>query len=128
MKTKQELTGTDASIEISLKEYGIAWKEQENDIIFHYGIHTSPDEYGSEEYDRFDNCFINKDTIIIKEYDWADFETVQSFVGLTQKEFTKQPLVQQIQTLLAYYGYENIFGSSYWAGRTFDEVIANDNN
>lgn len=106
-------TGPDASLDVSLFEYGIAYKVTDNEILFIYGT-----QYGYDEYIRFDRCTINTDINIAEEYDWADLKTVQSSNGYSTKDWNALPLEQKITDLLRYYGYENLFGSSYWEGFT----------
>jgi hypothetical protein len=50
------------------------------------------------------------------EFDWANFDDVYSFAGMDSIDWNELELPQKISDLLSYYGYENIFGSSYWEG------------
>ena len=113
--------GPDACLAISLFEYGIAWKVMEKpergqfeagDIAFIYGIG------GNGEYNRFDRVTVKDFTPdeFENEYNWADFEDVARFAGGPLKEWRQFPTVHKIQDLLQYYGYENVFGTSYWEG------------
>jgi len=106
-------TGPDASLDVSLFEYGIAYKVTDDEILFIYGT-----QYGYNEYTRFDRCTINTDINIAEEYDWADLKAVQSVNGYSTKDWNTLPLEQKITDLLRYYGYENVFGSSYWESFT----------
>jgi hypothetical protein len=110
---KAGFTGPDASLDVSLFEYGIAYKVTDDEILFIYGT-----QYGYNEYTRFDRCTINTDINIAEEYDWADLKAVQSVNGYSTKDWNTLPLEQKITDLLRYYGYENLFGSSYWKGFT----------
>ena len=110
---KAGFTGPDASLDESLFEYGIAYKVTDDEILFIYGT-----QYGYDEYIRFDRCTINTDIDIAKEYDWADLKAVQSVNGYSTKDWNTLPLEQKITDLLRYYGYDNLFGSSYWEGFT----------
>ncbi|KKU08886.1 MAG: hypothetical protein UX12_C0028G0003 [Candidatus Collierbacteria bacterium GW2011_GWC1_45_47] len=120
MKTRYEyditkIEGPDADIETSLKEYGIAWIEGPEDIIFYYGI-----EHDDTGYVRFDFCVIDRNLDIKNEYDWAEFDRVSASIG---SDIFEGSLIQQIQDLVSYYGYEEIFGSSYWAGIPYEGVF-----
>lgn len=106
-------TGPDASLDISLFEYGIAYKVTDKEILFIYGT-----QYGYDEYIRFDRCTIDTDINIAEEYDWADLKAVHASHGYSAKVWNALPLEQKITDLLRYYGYENVFGSSYWEGFT----------
>jgi hypothetical protein len=112
--------GTDACLAISLFEYGLAWKEDEKQIEFIYGI-TAHDRNSEPCFNRFDRCSFDLDLDVRKEFDWADFEEVESFIGSTSQEFDRLPLPQKISDLVSYYGFENIFGSSYWEGFEIQE-------
>lgn len=104
-------TGPDASLNVSLFDYGLAYKVTNDEILFIYGT-----QYGYNEYIRFDRCTIKTDINIQEEYDWTDLPAVHSTMGYSAKDWNTLPLEQQMTDLLNYYGYENIFGSSYWEG------------
>lgn len=106
-------TGPDASLDVSLFDYGISYKVTDDEILFIYGT-----QYGYDEYIRFDRCTINTDINIAEEYDWADLKTIQSSNSYSTKDWNALPLEQKITDLLRYYGYENLFGTSYWNGFT----------
>jgi len=114
-----KMEGVDADIETSLKEYGLAWIEGETETMFYYGLaHDMQDGFVS-----FDFCTIANDLAVHAEYDWIDeWEGVYSFTGMTEEEWNAMPLPSKIQDLVQYYGRENIFGSSYWEGLTYEEV------
>ena len=114
-----ELEGPDVNIEISLKEYGIAWKIGETETRFYYGTKHSGEEYVGFDWASFENTLD-----VNKEFDWADFPAIWSFTGMAQKDWEKIPLTQKIQDLLAYYGTENIFGG-YTEPMTYEEIITN---
>lgn len=103
--------GTDACLATSLFEYGLAWKEDNNQIEFIYGICIE-----GTEYNRFDRCTFDLDLDIRKEFDWADFNEVASFTGMNSTEWDNLPLPFKMNDLVRYYGFENVFGSSYWEG------------
>lgn len=106
--------GWDVDMTISLYEYGIIWKtidepdEDGEDTFFLY-------EIGSRRWDR---CGMSSSTDLAKEYNWADFNSVADMHGITLNEYNKLPFVERIVMLHKAYGYENIFGGSYWQGFT----------
>lgn len=112
----KKLQGNDASQEISLKEYGLAWIETKTDILFYYSIDT--------DNTRFDFCSIPKDYDVFKEHNWADWADVENYVGSPMKD---QYLTQQITDLMSYYGAENIFGISHCEGLIYPQVISGGN-
>ena len=109
-----KMEGVDMDIEISLKEYGLAWIETDKDILFYYGIDRNEK---TTDYNRFDFCSFEKDIDIKNEFDWVDFKAVASFTGVDDYK-GKIHLANIVFDLLCYYGYENVFGSSYWEGLT----------
>tara|TARA_B100001093_G_scaffold399831_1_gene387338 strand:- start:270 stop:656 length:387 start_codon:yes stop_codon:yes gene_type:complete len=113
---KNGYIGTDACLAISLFEYGLAWKEDDKQIEFIYGISVE-----GTEYNRFDRCTFDLDIKAEEEFDWADFDEVASFSGLTVEQFRALPLSSQIYNLQVHYGFENVFGSSYWEGFEIQE-------
>ena len=110
-----KLQGVDADIEISLKEYGFAWIDQDDEVLFYYGI-----QMNDSEYNRFDFCSFNKVTDIKQEFDWADFDDVSEYIG---EDIMNLSFVQQVEVLNRYYGYENVFGSSCWEGLTYEDIF-----
>lgn len=112
------LTGVDVNIEISLKEYGFAWIESDSEILFYYGIAVEENECGDMDYIKFDFVSIDKTIDIKEEYDWVDFAEIESFNDM----FFEESPPYQIYTLLNYYGPENVFGSSYFEGLTYNEI------
>jgi len=114
------IQGVDADVETSLKEYGLAWIETRTDILFYYGVN-----HDDENYINFDFCSFDKDVDVIKEFDWVDFDAVCNFLGSTLEEFKTLDITFQITALVNYYGFENIFGSTYWEGLTYQQIMMN---
>ena len=104
--------GPDACLMISLFEYGLAWKKEGDEVLFIYGIKVG----NNGDYVRFDRCTLSADTDPTKEWDWADFPNVVDCMGCTLEEWLECPLTCQVNDLLSYYGFENVFRSSYWEG------------
>ncbi len=124
MQTRQEydhnrMQGSDVDIETALKEYGLAWIETDKDILFYYGIMRGFDG-DNHEYTQFDFCSIDKDIDIKEEYDWMEFDRLESFVGHGLMEYG---LIGFIEAALHYYGSEEVFGASYWEGLTYNEIV-----
>lgn len=110
--------GTDADLATSLFEYGLAWKEEGNQIEFIYAIGG---DYDKVEYNKFDRITFNTDLDVRKEFDWADFEELEKAGGLTSDQFDALELPFKINDLIGYYGFENVCGSSYWEGFAIEE-------
>jgi len=118
----KEYDGIDANLAISLYEYGMIWakriKDHENDYHFIYGVGMGKNtETGETEYNQFDHADIPINCNLEEEYNWVKWNGVNSFVGYDILETVKNNpdfLPQAIHDLVSYYGYENIFGSSYY--------------
>lgn len=113
-----KLQGIDVCIETSLKEYGFAWMERENDFLFYYGI--AIDSKG--EYTSFDYCYISKDCNVEKEFDWVNWKDFLHCLSTFSINWLAFSLPRKIYDLIGYYGYENVFGTSYNEGRTYKEI------
>lgn len=101
--------GNDVSLDISLFEYGLIWKQEETEFKFIYGVRVND----QGEYDGFDWGTIAVDADLYTEFDWANFTAVLECLGLSESEWDDLPLPARVYGLLAYYGYQNIFGDSY---------------
>lgn len=123
------IQGPDADIEISLKEYGFAWVEGEEDYLFYYGI-----KHENSDYTRFDFGTFPKDLDVVKEFSWMDESDRDSFAQAYGYENWEEYWEEQhpfslpniIYDLTSYWGYENIFGSTYWAGLEYIEIFTKD--
>ncbi len=99
--------GQDVSIDISLKEYGVAWQVLGSKTKFVYGVEWN----GSKgEFTAFDHCFFDSDIDVFSDFDWVEFDSIYSYTGLSADQWKELPMPQKITDLLSYYGRENIFG------------------
>jgi hypothetical protein len=98
----KNLEGPDVSLEISLKEYGIAWEIGETETRFYYGIALY-----NGEYTDFDWADLANNTDVYSEYDWVDFKGILEFTGLSYEEWENLPLFYKIQDLVSFHGTEN---------------------
>lgn len=100
--------GVDASLEISLYEYGLIWKlenEENKGYLFVYGVWT--DDSGN--YNMFDTAHMSeKEFKDLTEESWFDKKSFDSFRGTTKIHFP-----DDVHSALQYHGPENIFGSTY---------------
>jgi hypothetical protein len=116
MKTLTEyenagFNGIDASLETSLFEYGLIWHEndQDGDTKLIFGIN-----YDGESYNQFDYGFYNeKEFTDLIESSWFNLDDILSFISNTKENWLNTNLGNRIFDCISYYGYENIFGSSY---------------
>lgn len=104
----QGFVGLDASLEESLFEYGLAWRDIGDEWLFVYA-HPSIEN-------RFDRCALPKNTDPAKEWDWVQWGEIYSFTGMSETDWKALPLPEQVSDLISYHGVENVFGSSYWEG------------
>ena len=110
-----KIEGPDTCIEISLKEYGFAWIEGEEDILFYYGI-----KFDDHRYNRFNFCSFDKNTDIKKEFDWVEWDDINDY---TDMDIMDLSFPNQIFDLYMYYGYQNVFGESYASGLKYSDII-----
>ena len=110
--------GPDASLDISLFEYGLAWGKNEyctqnGELHIIYGTVISDDnEYNEPLYTRFDHCHMTpKDYNELQLESWFDLDAVEQFIGGKLR-----PFPYDLDTMIAYHGSENILGCSYWEG------------
>ena len=107
-------TGIDVSLEISLFEYELIWREIDGKYLFVYQITGRVNRV-------FDRCSFDANLNVQTEFDWAKFEDIYSLSGMSETEWNEQELPEKISDLFSYYGYESIFGSSYWEGFTIED-------
>ena len=105
--------GPDADLSTSLFEYGLAWKEEEEEVLFIYGICMRDD---TDEYNRFDRTTISASIDPTEEWDWAEWDKVASMIDGPSDYPKDIPLTHVVEDLLRYYGIVNVFGTSYWEG------------
>lgn len=109
--------GSDLSLDIALFDYGLAWKDEGENYSFIYGVGISD----NNDWNRFAKTEVSKTEDVYEAYDWADFKGLHSSYSVTKEEWDKQDLVYKISDLLNYYGYENVFGSTYHVGAEIKE-------
>ncbi len=123
MKTtdKIQLDGVDVNLEISLKEYGIAWHKSGDEITFVYGIKINE----QSDFIEFDHCAFDVNANLKEHFGWIeekDWEQFCSFAGIDEGEIEELPLESVIPSLVSVYGTENIFGTVYFEGLTLEEL------
>lgn len=115
--------GTDVNLETSLMEYGLlVSKETDKD-----GQHACLYKHA---YDgTFDVGYLSdKEVNDFLNESWFNKESFLSYVGMTECDWINMRFVNKVSDLLSYYGYENIFGSSYGILFSTDEAIGWLNN
>lgn len=105
--------GMDASMAESVFHYNYIWKYEQDKLIV---IHNT-----SQSEKKFERSTFELDFDIYKEYDWADFQAIYDFTGMTKEDWDKMPLHSRLYDLKSYYGVEEIFGTTYWEGSEISE-------
>jgi hypothetical protein len=107
----QGFKGPDASLAESLFELGFAWRElPTGQLLCIYQIR------GSSEQSRFDRAELELNLDVQREWNWVNWPSLLSYVGMEESEWLALPLPVKISDLFSYYGSEEIFGTSYWEG------------
>jgi len=107
--------GIDASLEISLFEYGLIVSsntDENGEYHIIYGLDMD-DEGG---YIAFEQCCYSEKSLLedtIYE-SWFKQDGFLNYLGMTLKEWLELPVVHKISDMLSYYGYQNIFGETYY--------------
>ena len=108
-------TGPDASLETSLFEYGLAWRDLgDGKWLFVYGI-AAGEVDGEERYTRFERTDL-RESEFESDFDWCDFAGLAETSGIDLETWRGMPFTQRIADLHNYHGFENTFGESYWEG------------
>lgn len=108
---KEGYKGIDVSLENSLGDYQMAWKQDNDNIIFcHKTSHGQGFTYTS----------FNKNTDIYNEFSFIDWDEFHEFNGLDKIVYDGYDLGIKIFDLVAFYGIENIMGSDYYEGFEID--------
>ena len=120
---EDKFTGVDASLEISLFEYGFIARPHTDDYEDEFFV-----VYKKRD-NVFDTAYIQESFLndLIEGKEWADDEDIVSFlscVDSTKEEWLKAEFCHKLSECLSYWGQENIFGSSYYQGMTEAEVEA----
>lgn len=106
----EEFIGSDASLAISLFEYGMAWRTLETgETVVVYGVGSNREG----EYSRFDCCSFCKDCNVFKEFNWVKWEEFFKTLGVSAEKWGENDFGWKIFTLFCYYGHENVFGTSH---------------
>ena len=118
----QGYTGIDASLDISLLEYGLAWvvnehcNQDKNEYHFIYGI----DWVENSEMSTVDCCTFDHGYMTFADFkdmleSWANEDSFFNSIDSNKAELLERFPVS-VYDLMSYYGYENVFGSCYWEG------------
>lgn len=105
--------GIDASIDISLFEYGLLVKPENNEFHVFYAVGSNT----GMEYDTFDCGWITYQEINELANDLSDTDSRSNFFTYTGIDkdtwINDNNWVIKLYDLLSYFGYQNIFGDSY---------------
>lgn len=132
---KEGWKGLDTSLEISLFEYGVAWRRfkdsevGEGQIRFYYGVEMREDPETREEYFfKFDWSDFSADVDVFEELDWVDWDSILKQLdsvnkeGVTKEEF-KELFSVEHQIIEAYHYHGNeVFGDPGYCAYPFEIV------
>ena len=125
---KYTFIGTDESLEISLKEYGVIASNElhEDGSGTHFVIYTA---WRGEPEDLYGCGHISEEQIdaymLGKEFmDDADIQSVLNFLGEELDEWFKRRFITKLHDLISYWGSDNIMGTDYNPA-TYDKVMEN---
>lgn len=113
---EQGFEGSDATLEIALFEYGMAWKDLGEETLFIYRL-SDTDE--SRKGPRFERATFDNDLDCKREFNWIkeeDWSQIYGSCEMDEKDWQSMPLTSKIYDLNNYYGHLNVFGSSYTEG------------
>lgn len=104
--------GVDASLEISLKEYGLIWKEykintknwKKGEHLFIFGTEFCEEK---QEYAGTAYGYYIKENLLREG--WIEWGRVSNYYGMTVDQFKELPLGLMMFDLVNYYGAENFY-------------------
>lgn len=107
--TTEGYMGVDAYLDISLFEYGIAWKKVGNDLYdIIYGISGD-----GEIHTTFcSNTMSKEDWITLINESWFEKQEVCNYLRITEQQL-EEGFPMELSGVLQYYGHLNIFGDPY---------------
>lgn len=112
------LKGIDEDIEISLKEYGKAWEEDEEGTTFIFGLKNK-----GEVFTQFGEYCLDKNESaqdLLSWLDKKDWVSLSNYIGRDEVNFSS---IDTVWAAYDYFGYQNVFGEDYTEGLTYDEII-----
>jgi hypothetical protein len=112
-KSYKNYTGIDASIEISLFEYGLIWNKNKNcgqDEYYFICDTYLKDKQGNK---LFGSYYLSKQDLISMFDDWASKLDMEKFTGECFDTWIES-FPYCVYDMIQYYGYQNIFGTEYY--------------
>jgi len=98
--------GSDASLDISLNEYGLIWKRYKRGV--HAGDYLFVATWNDSSFTRvLVHFWLNEKVNLEDEYDWVDWLEVADYCGQTKKELLESHFPMIIKDLVNYYGIQN---------------------
>ena len=123
---KEGFVGIDADLATSLYEYGLMWGQNKfcdpDEYLFIYGVEVTPDEDNGFVYNQFSYSYMTrKDWEELVSEEWFDITRVIVACGISDIAKFNAGFPHAVFDAIAYYGYENIFGSTYDTARPIPE-------
>ncbi len=112
-KSYKNYTGLDASIEVSLFEYGLIWHKnkycKQDEYYFVYDTHTT-DNKGNK---LFGSSYLSKQDLISMFDDWASKPQIESFTG-EKFDTWIESFPSCVYDMVQYYGTDDVLGTDYY--------------
>ena len=114
-------TGPDVSMEVSLHEYGIAWKynKKDKDYTFVYGVSMGKTEWSDYGYNLFAYAHMSyKDFLSMLNEEWFNLANFLYFIGTdcTVDGILPDDFPSYVVDAIVYHGTEKVFGTCYHEG------------
>lgn len=108
LKDYEGYEGVDASLDISLFEYGLIWKQAEEKDTYQF-VYSSP-------HDASAYCWstLSKSDLESMFDSWAEQSAIESYTGIPFGEWIED-FPRNVYDMVSYYGTMNIFGNSYYS-------------
>ena len=113
--------GTDASLDISLLEYGLLARTWETAKDTYQFIYVTEWKHYAEPK-SFDITVLSNNEINEIFDDLNDDNGLLDFVGMNETQWKELDVTHKVSDLIRYYGIENIFGISYGGYMTDAEL------
>ena len=109
----KDYEGIDASIEVSLFEYGLIWKKNkycgQDEYYFIYDTHLK-DEHGNK---LFGSGYLSKQDLLSMFDDWASKSDIESFTGQPFDTWIES-FPSCVYDMVQYYCTDYVFGTDYY--------------
>lgn len=116
--------GSDASLEESLYEYGLAWMQDPENPLALYFIHIASNSMidGDPEQMDFDSTTITEEDFMSCLSD-RQINGCADYCGMTVEEWKSQWFPRKVEDMMRYSGVDDVFGTSYGTFKIHPESL-----